>query len=210
MTVDTTTNCPCGDNTNTKSKKSSESSKSLNVIPFPQKSALKKQGVTGQRNIRPKRRLRFTAYDEVLEIPHINDLSAEEVEAVWMHPDEFTRIRRECLGAVGDIGEDKVSDGFLLRGLDQHTNRYKQTRDFIGRQVYDAVLSVQEFERANGLDCSELMAKLSQKYSEPSVIAAQSAALSDLFSSFKGTWSHRSIPTIPDGPLRSGTWEAQC
>ncbi len=127
-----------------------------------------------------------------------------------MNQEEFSHIRRECLGAVGEIGQEKVSDGCLLRGLDQHTNRYKKTRDFISRQVYDAVLSVQDFERANGLDCSDLMARLSQKYSEPAVIAAQSAALSDLFSSFKGTWTHRSIPTVPDGPLHSGTWEVQC
>lgn len=145
-----------------------------------------------------------------MEIPHINDLSSEEIRDVWMHEDEFRRIRRECLGTVGEVGDEKVSDGCLLRGLDQHTNRYKNVRDFIGRQVYDAVLSVQEFEQANGIDCSELMAQMSIKYSEPSVVAAQSAAISDIFSSFKGTWTHRSIPTIPDGPMESGTWEAQC
>jgi len=147
----------------------------------------------------------------VQEIPHINDLSQEEVDSVWMNDDDFFVIRQECLGTVGEIGPDKVTDGFLLRGLDQHTHRYKETKGFIGRQVYDAVFSVQEFQRANGgIDCSELMSQLVQKYSEPSLIAAQSAALSDLFSSFKGTWTHRSIPTIPHGPLQSGTWAAQC
>lgn len=146
----------------------------------------------------------------VVEIPHINDLSQEEIESVWMNDGDFYDIRKECLGTVGEIGRERVPDGFLLRGLDQHTNRYKETKDFIGRQVYDAVFSVQEFERANGIDCSELMAQVSQKYSEPAVIAAQAAALSDIFSSFKDTWTHRSIPTIPDGPPRSGTWEAQC
>jgi hypothetical protein len=146
----------------------------------------------------------------VMEIPHIHDLSPEEVEAVWMNSDEFRSIRQDCLGAVGEVGDAKVSDGVLLRGLDQHTNRYKNARDFIGRQVYDAVLSVQEFEKANGIDCSELMSQMSIKYSEPSVIAAQTSAISDIFSSFRDTWSHRSIPTIPDGPLESGTWETQC
>jgi len=51
------------------------------------------------------------------------------------------------------------------------------------------------------------MAELSAKYSEPTVVAAQTAALSDLFSSFKDTWTHRNIPTIPFGPLESGTWD---
>ena len=145
-----------------------------------------------------------------MEIPHIRDLTQEEISSVWMNDEEFRSIRRECLGTVGDLGDAKVSDGFLLRGLDQHTCRYKNARDFIGRQVYDAVLSVQEFEKANGIDCSELMAQMSIKYSEPSVVAAQSAAISDIFSCFKDSWTHRSIPTIPDGPLVSGVWETQC
>jgi hypothetical protein len=142
----------------------------------------------------------------VCEIPHINDLSPEEVRDCWMTEADLRSIRQECLGTVDDIGDAKITDGMLLRGLDQHTNRYKEARDFISRQVYDAVFSVQEFEIANGVDGSELMAQLSAKYSEPSVISAQSAALSDLFSSFKGTWTHRNIPTIPDGPPASGTW----
>lgn len=142
----------------------------------------------------------------VLEIPHINDLSPEEIFDCWMTGDDLRSIRKQCIGTVGEVGDNKITDGMLLRGLDQHTNRYKEARDFISRQVYDAVFSVQEFERAKGVNCSELMAQLSSKYSEPSVISAQSAALSDLFSSFKGTWTHRNIPTIPDGPPQSGTW----
>jgi len=142
----------------------------------------------------------------VIEIPHINDLSPDEIFDCWMTPEEFRSIRKECLGAVAE-NDKKMTDGMLLRGLDQHTNRYKEARDFISRQVYDAIFRVQEIEQANGVDCSELMAQLSAKYSAPSAIAAQSAALSDLFSCFKGTWSHRNIPTIPDGPPESGTWE---
>lgn len=189
----------------------------------------------------PRRKLRFTAYDEgkelaaqvgfflvtrggiwyenilyelphgsfsefsVVEIPHINDLTPDEIFDCWMTNEDHQRIRQECLGAVGEVGDEKVSDGMLLRGLDQHTNRYKETRDYINQKVYDAVFAVQSFERENNVDCSELMAQLSAKYSEPSVISAQTAALSDLFSSFKGTWTHRSIPTIPE-KLESGTW----
>ena len=127
-----------------------------------------------------------------------------------MTDEDFHEIRMECLGKVEELGHEKVSDGMLLRGLDQHTHRYKEVKGFISRQVYDAVFTVQEFEKANGVDCSELMAQLSRKYSEPSAVAAQTAALSDIFSSFKDTWTHRSIPTIPDGPPACGTWETQC
>ena len=153
----------------------------------------------------------FSTNEKVMEIPHIKDLSPEEIFDCWMSPEESRSIRKECLGTVAenedDDDDDKVTDGMLLRGLDQHTNRYMEARDSISRQVYHVIFRVQEFEQAKGVDCSELMAQLSAKYSAPSSIAAQSTALSDLFSSFKGTWSHRNIPTIPDGPPESGTWE---
>jgi hypothetical protein len=147
-----------------------------------------------------------------MEITHINDLSPQEIFDCWMTPEDFRTIRKECLGTVAEHDRNNnnnhkmVTDGMLLRGLDQHTNRYKEARDVISRRVYDAIFSVQEYEQEKGVDCSELMALLSAKYSAPATIAAQAAALSDLFSSFRGTWSHRNIPTIPDGPPNSGTW----
>jgi hypothetical protein len=38
------------------------------------------------------------------------------------------------------------------------------------------------------------MASLCAKYSEPAVVAAHTAAISDIFASFRDTWSHRAIP----------------
>ena len=78
-----------------------------------------------------------------------------------------------------------------------------ERRDEIGRQVYDAVFRLQDFQWASGADCTELIAKASMKYSEPSAVAAQMAAMSDLFSSFKGTWTQRHIPTIEARPTTS-------
>jgi hypothetical protein len=232
------------DSDNSKSDDSTACTRANNIQSSPSKptkSSIKKSNDRAKRSNGPKRKLRFSAYDDgksalrvmitrpscpsfllaavvglwsdthfsrksVLEIPHINDLSPEEIFDCWMTPEESQSIREECLGTVAE-NDKKMTDGMLLRGLDQHTNRYKEARDFISRQVYDAIFSVQEFEQENGVDCSELMAQLSAKYSAPATIAAQSAAISDLFSSFKGTWSHRNIPTVPDGPPESGTWE---
>jgi hypothetical protein len=143
-----------------------------------------------------KKRVRFSEFDDVFEIPHIKDLSKQEIRDVWMADEDFKSIRQECMGAVENIGKGDVSDGFLLRGLDQHTLKYKAARESIGRKVTDVVLKIQEFERAHGVDASELMAKLCAKYSEPAVVAAQITAISDLFSCFRNTWSQRTIPTI--------------
>jgi len=71
-----------------------------------------------------------------------------------MSDTEFRTIRQECLGTVAEVGDQKrVTDGMLLRGIDQHTHRYKEARDFIMRQVHDAVFSVQDYERAKNVDC---------------------------------------------------------
>ena len=47
-------------------------------------------------------------------------------------------------------------------------------------------------------DVTEFMAKVCAKKSEPAVIAAHTAAISDLFSVYKDTWTQRHIPTVAD------------
>ena len=47
----------------------------------------------------------------------------------------------------------------------------------------------------------------SSKFSEPAVVAAQVAAVSDMFSSFKDTWTQRNIPTFDDVPTESKVTE---
>jgi hypothetical protein len=148
-----------------------------------------------------KRGVRFSEYEEVVEIPHIGDLCEEEIRDVWMADEDFRSIQEECMGTVTMLGKGAVSNGFLLRGLDQHTLNYTESKDAIGRDLYTAVFRVQDFQRSTGVDAAELMAKICAKYSEPSVAAAQISAISDLFSCFKDTWSQRSIPTFTALPI---------
>jgi hypothetical protein len=143
-----------------------------------------------------KKSVRFNRYDEVFDIPHIKDLSKQEILDVWMTNEDIRDIQTECIGAVSMVGKGSVSNGFLLRGLDQHTLKYKEERDVIKDQVYDAVFSIQEFQRVTGTDVSELICAMCEKRSEAAVVAAQIAAISDVFSSFKDTWSQRTIPVI--------------
>jgi hypothetical protein len=110
------------------------------------------------------------------------------------------------MGTVKMVGKGAVSNGFLLRGLDQHTLKYQESKDAIGRDMYIAVFRIQDFQRSSGVDAGELMAKMCAKHSERSVAAAQISAIADLFSCFKNTWSQRSIPTftampLPDSPV---------
>ena len=164
-----------------------------------------------QRRSSPKtRRIKFARYDDVYLIPSITDYSKKEMKATWMTRSDFKAIRMECRTAVKALDgqrEDgkELPEGYYLRGLDQQTMVYNERSDVIIRKVHDAVFRIQQFQRENPskvMDASLLMAKVSAKYSEPAVVAAQMAAISDLFAAFKGTWTKRSIPTIKDMPTK--------
>jgi hypothetical protein len=138
--------------------------------------------------------LRFADYDTVFPIPHINDLSEQEIQDCWMTAEDLRAIRQSCIGTVREMNSGEPPEGIFLRGLDQHSDKYRERKDEINQQVYDAVFRIQTFQRLSGKDASEVMAKLCAKYSEPSVIAAQTAAIADIFSAHKGLWSQRAIP----------------
>ena len=139
----------------------------------------------------------FCDYDTVFQIPHINDMSSQEIHDCWMTEKDLRDIRMQCIGTVremnGKEGENPP-EGTFLRGLDQHSDKYKERKDEINRQIYDAVFRIQDFQRLSGKDASEAMAKLCTKYSEPSVVAAHMAAISDIFAMHRDTWSKRAIP----------------
>eukprot|EP00529_Nitzschia_sp_RCC80_P021390 CAMPEP_0113498376 /NCGR_PEP_ID=MMETSP0014_2-20120614/31136_1 /TAXON_ID=2857 /ORGANISM="Nitzschia sp." /LENGTH=385 /DNA_ID=CAMNT_0000392389 /DNA_START=487 /DNA_END=1644 /DNA_ORIENTATION=- /assembly_acc=CAM_ASM_000159 len=159
--------------------------------------------------------IHFADYDCVFEIPHINDFPPEVVRDVYMSSSELTAIRRECIGTVKQMNDsdgntEQYKEGQFLRGLDQHTLKYTERKKGIDRRVYEAVFRIQEFERKTGVDASEIMAKHCAINSEPSVAAAHIAAISDVFSSFKGTWSERSIPNpqaCSANPTHQGTFD---
>ena len=149
-----------------------------------------------RKNRKNRRRIRFSKLDTAFEIPHINDMTDAEVEDCWFGPEDFRSIRVECMDTVKEVDAGKQQEGYFLRGLDQHTLRYKERRDEVGRQVYLAVFEIQTYQWATGVDASDLIAQASQKYSQAAVAAAHMAAISDLFSAFKNTWTERHIPTV--------------
>jgi hypothetical protein len=156
-----------------------------------------------------KRRITFADYDMIFEIPHINDMSSQEIQDQWMSAEDLRNIRKDCIGTVKEMNDGEPPEGVFLRGLDQHTMKYKARKEEIDRQVYDAVFRIQEFQRLSGVDASEVMANLCTKYSEPSVVAAHTAAISDIFSSFRDTWSTRAIPdsaVFAEKPQSQGTY----
>ena len=186
-------------------EKSTNKNALTSILSTSDHSKSRRKRMSSNKKQSSERRIRFSKYDAVYDIKHIHDFTDQEIQDCYMHPNELKAIRRECCVAVKEYdgkkdGKEQEREGYYLRGLDQHTNKYKERKDEIGKQVYDAVFRIQDFAWESGVDCDEMIAKASMKYSEPSVIAAQMAAMSDLFSSFKGTWTQRHIPTIESKP----------
>ena len=153
-----------------------------------------------------KKYVRFSKTRKVRRIPHINDMTREQIVECWMQPEDFRSIRLECRAVVKAVDSGRpLPEGYFLRGLDQQTMEYRERSDGVVRRVYDAVFRVQQYQKelratkrqGRGItDLSLLMARVAAQNSEPAVIAAQLAAMSDLFSSFKDTSTKRCFPTI--------------
>jgi hypothetical protein len=126
--------------------------------------------------------VRFAQFDEVFEIPHINDLSDEELDGVWMSPKELRSIRRGCkLTILSFEGQTTEWNDIAMRGLEQHTIEYSRTRKATRQQLYKAVFEIQSFQTFQGVSVPELIAKMSQKCSSSSVVAAHGTGISDAF-----------------------------
>jgi hypothetical protein len=127
-----------------------------------------------------QRRLRFAKYDEVFEIPHIDDLSEEEAGSVWMSRGELKEIRkraRETVSLIDDpnfggalTSRRRGGGGLCIRGLDQHTPSYNKKRDAAQNLTYDIVFQLKRFHDV--VDVHGLIAGLCGKCSSPSVAAA--------------------------------------
>jgi hypothetical protein len=133
---------------------------------------------------RRRRLLRFSKFDEVSEIPHIDDLSDEEVQDVWISPEEFRAIRQRARDLVSIIeGPNRVVSTHqglcTTRGLDHHTPNQIEVREAVKDLIYETVFRIQSFQAAKDVDARGLMAELCQRYSSVSVAAALQLAQRD-------------------------------
>lgn len=138
----------------------------------------KEEGLLRSNAPRQRRRkvanVTFSSTDELQEIPHINDLSEDEIKDVWMTREELQAIRRQCATIVKFMDMDSaIRHGVCLRGLEQNTPSYVELQVGIRRQLYDAVYAIQQFQETTGVAVPELLAETCQKYSRESVIQAQ-------------------------------------
>jgi hypothetical protein len=134
--------------------------------------------MNNNKTCRRSKSVTFAPVDEVVEIPHLNDMSDAVFKQVYMSREELKDIQKDCKTLVRMMDEG-ITKGFCQRGLDQHTPAYTEKHQLIRQQIYDAVSAVQMFETKTGKCAQELLAKLCQKLSEKSTETARIAALSD-------------------------------
>jgi len=127
------------------------------------------------------RRVRFSQNDEVFEIPHINDLSDEEVDDVWLSPDDFQSIRRECRKIIIAVqrGWTKALEDIELRGLEHHMLGQREQIETIQGILYGTVEKLQNFNYETQVDVSDTMKDMLQKISSRSRKEARQMALRD-------------------------------
>jgi hypothetical protein len=144
--------------------------------------------------------VQVSEYDSVQRIPHKNEFSKAQIRDCYYSRQDLGNIQAECMSIVSHTNKEgmKGGDGFFLRGLDQHTSKYKQNQNSMSRHLYDTVFLLQKYQQQTGKDISDRMAKLCEKFSAPAVVAAQIAAMSDIFSAFNGSWTKRATPVIKD------------
>lgn len=124
------------------------------------------------------RKLRFSDYDDVFEIKHIDEYSREDVDRLWISSKQMNKIRKECrelrdrLDAGGDVD-------FCTRGLKQHTSFYTAKRDALQRIIQEGVFKVYEYRHSVTIDVDVCISDLYKKMSASSVEAAIETAKSD-------------------------------
>jgi hypothetical protein len=139
------------------------------IAPPPQRSSITKC-------------LRFHKYDEVFEIPHIDDISEDEVDATWYSKKEFQAIRKSCLRTVELMERNrfiKESSKHCTRGLEKHTDLGRQIRKRHQEVCFEAVMNIQDLSDSRGVALNDIMAEFYAKTCSKSVQEALRLASQD-------------------------------
>lgn len=128
------------------------------------------------------RSVQFSDENQIHEIPHIDDLSDEEIEGVWMSPDDFKDIRRECQKIIMIIEHDSNllnGMGIELRGLEHHMVKQRKHIEGIQDLLYDTVDRLMRFHDETSMDVGDMLAEMCQKISSRSEALARKIGIED-------------------------------
>ena len=127
-----------------------------------------------------ERNVFFAQQDEIFEIPHLDDLSDEEINDVWMSNEEFAAIRRECKKIIMIIQHDsRLARHIELRGLEHHMLHQQKATEALQELLYETVDRLLSFREESSMDVSDMLAEMCQKISSRSEVSAHKRGLKD-------------------------------
>lgn len=142
---------------------------------------------------RNKLSVRFSKYDQIEDIPNMNEMSQTEINATWMNEEDYEKIRSRSHKLI-DMMEDPQkrypisADTMIVnthlvcvRGLEVNTSQQQQEREQHRRKLTTAVLRLQQQQEEGHIvdDPQEALRQLSKKYSKKSIKTARFTGISD-------------------------------
>jgi hypothetical protein len=124
-----------------------------------------------EKNFRQQRSVMFSEFIKIVDIPHISDLSNDEIENTWMSREEMQFVKMECVDTVALMNAGATLNenyGICERGLEKHTDRGLEQSKRVRCCAYEAVFGMQKFHRLKGFSLPNLMAELYSSSSAPS------------------------------------------
>jgi hypothetical protein len=163
-------NLLCRGRVTTRTKNSSSDNNNNNIISNNRKKS--------------KRSVHFANFDDVYEIKHINDMSKDEIDSIWMSSEEKSDVRLESIQIVNMMNSHQGTselEGLCLRGLDQHVFSYKERSKETVNRLYDLVYECQTFEDRHGVQVpDDILAKYLQALSFHCGEEAQARGIRDM------------------------------
>eukprot|EP00980_Cylindrotheca_fusiformis_P014552 scaffold3924_cov109-Cylindrotheca_fusiformis.AAC.1 len=148
---------------------SSTAAFSFDLPPTPTTIATGPHFETSDDTVSISKFLTFATYDEVMEIPHVSDMSDQEIQDTWMSPDEVDTMRKECLVSIWQIENNgNNTNDICTRGLWFHTELVSAQRREVRNIMYEAMDEIIR-HTFPGPEREELLAEISRACSADSV-----------------------------------------
>jgi hypothetical protein len=121
--------------------------------------------------------VRFDQYDEVAEIPHINDFSKNRISRLWFSSEEQSETRKGCLELVGRFNSGEVVDKEIMLGLEKQTKAGIAPINKLRQAVNQTIFSLQEFQQRTSAAKPKLIAEFYKKSCAKPALEARLSAL---------------------------------
>ena len=120
----------------------------------------------------------FDEYDEVAEIPHVNDFSQKKIDRLWFSREEQSEIREECLELVErfESGEAMDKEEVML-GLEKQTKACHKQFLKLRRIIKKGVFRLQKVQQRTSVAEPNFIAEFCELSSAKPALQARLSAL---------------------------------